>query len=88
MKVFADNSVPREQRGFIKDRVAAMLLPILRGHPQFDSLVAVVSYGAKGWSVTMITLDGAFGLGGEPDPGIGGDLLEAVKETLRHAARR
>lgn len=88
VRVFADSSVPPEQRDLVKESVAAMLLPILGRHPQFESLAAVVSYGAKGWDVTVVTLDRAFGLDGEPDPGIGGDLLEAVKEALRHAARR
>lgn len=84
MKVFADRSVAADQREGVKETVAAMLAPILRRDPEFPHMAAVVSYGPKGWDVTVLALDPALGLEGAPAQ-VGTDLLDAVREALRIA---
>jgi hypothetical protein len=86
VKILVDQSVPVDHRGVVRERVGAMLIPILRQHPQFDRLAVLVKHGPGGWDVAVLTLD--HGLADlSPVPGVSADLVAALVETLRRSIR-
>jgi hypothetical protein len=84
VKILLDASVPPAKRQVVRDMASEVLIPVLRHHPQFLSMAALVQYGPDGWDVALVTLDdGMADL--VPVQGVSPHLLIAVKEMLKRA---
>jgi hypothetical protein len=85
VKIIVTESVPESKRAAVRERAGMLLAAALARHPHYAELAAVVSLepGGRGWNVTVVPIDQALVWDQSLPPGIGRDLIEAVREALR-----